>query len=396
MKKQTIALLIILAIILSGAAGFSGVYFANKLMNTQTTAYEEPSPPAHSAVPDRDADPTPDIFPGNNYTEPNNANNSSYDLSWLISTDNAAPVKTLTIPEIAAIAADSVVEIYTETVSNSRRMGQFVTEGAGSGVVISSDGYIVTNNHVVEGAQKITVRLNNGEDYESTLIGRDSRTDLAVLRIDSSGLQAAAFGDSDKLTVGELAVAIGNPLGQLGGTVTEGIISALSRNIDIDGNMMTLLQTSAAVNPGNSGGGLFNGFGELIGIVNAKSSGSDIEGIGFAIPANLVRTVAESLVQYGYIPGRIDLGVTLIDILDARTAMMYRVQATGVYVSRADVDNPLISGDRIVSIDGREIRSEADILELLEAHKVGDTLSITISRDGSAYTVDLILKQEVE
>ena len=397
MKKSTIALLIVLAVLLSGAAGFGGVYFANKLLNqpdSPSVAYEAPPPPDQSAGFNWDSSRS-DTFPEDSSTGSSDMDDTKYDLSWLVSTDNSSPAKSMTIPEIAANASDSVVEIYTETVINSGRMGQFVTEGAGSGVIITSDGYIVTNNHVIEGAQKITVRLNNGTDYDATLLGRDSKTDLAVLRIDATGLQPVTFGNSDKLIVGELAVAIGNPLGQLGGTVTEGIISALSRNIDIDGNMMTLLQTSAAVNPGNSGGGLFNSYGELIGIVNAKSSGSDIEGIGFAIPVNLVKTIAESLIRYGYVPGRIDFGVTLIDILDSRTAMMYRVQALGVYVSQADSDSPLKSGDLIVSIDGREIRSEADILDLLEAHTVGDTLSITVSRGGGEYTVELTLKQAI-
>jgi serine protease Do len=157
--------------------------------------------------------------------------------------------------------------------------------------------------------------------------------------------------------------------------------------------MMNLLQTSAAVNPGNSGGGLFNRYGELIGIVNAKSSGSDIEGIGFAIPINLAKPIADALIEYGYIPGRIDFGATLIDILDARTAMMYRVQTLGVYVSQADSDGALQSGDRIISIDGKDIKSSADIKSLLDTRKVGDTLSITVSRNGKTVTVEQKLKQ---
>jgi serine protease Do len=157
--------------------------------------------------------------------------------------------------------------------------------------------------------------------------------------------------------------------------------------------MMTLLQTTAAVNPGNSGGGLFNCYGEIIGVVNAKSSGSDIEGIGFAIPSNTVKTVVEALIQYGYVPGRIDFGATLVNILDARTAMMYFVSTTGVYVSQANSDSALRAGDRIISIDGKEIKNSTDIKTLLETHKVGDTLSIIVSRSGQNKTVQLQLKQ---
>jgi len=362
MKRQFAALLLVITVLLSGVAGFGGVYLANNFASSPVNTYE------YSSV-------------------------SEVETLLTSTVGSASESMELTIPEIAALAANSIVEIYTEAVVNSGRMGQFVTEGAGSGVIISADGYIVTNNHVIEGSRKITVRLSSGQDYEAALIGRDSKTDIAVLKINATQLQPAVYGDSDKLVVGELAVAIGNPLGELGGTVTEGIISALSRNIDIDNHMMNLLQTSAAVNPGNSGGGLFNGRGELIGVVNAKSSGSDIEGIGFAIPANLVKSIAGSLVQYGYVPGRIDFGATLVDILDARTAMMYRVQTAGVYVSQADSDSPLISGDRIISIDGKTIQSTADVNELLDAHKVGDVLSISVGRNGSATTVKLTLKQ---
>lgn len=212
------------------------------------------------------------------------------------------PLHGLKIPEIVVLTADSIVEVYTETVVNGGRFGQYIVEGAGSGVIISADGYIVTNNHVIDGTEKITVRLKNGTEYEATLIGRDSKTDIAVLKINEKDLKPVVFGDSDELVVGELAVAIGNPLGMLGGTVTDGIISALSRNIDIDGQMMNLLQMSAAVNPGNSGGGLFNRYGELVGIVNAKASGYDIEGLGFAIPINIVKSVIDDLIKYSYVP----------------------------------------------------------------------------------------------
>ena len=359
MKKQTTMLLMAITITLAGTFGFSGAYLANSFSNE--------APPAQEAA----------------------ANNNQY-VPGVV---NAATDDALTIPEIVARTSDSVVEIHTEIVVNSGRVGQFITEGAGSGVIISTDGYIITNNHVIDGANKITIRLRNGTEYEATLVGRDSKTDIAVLKINASGLKPATYGNSDRLVVGELAVVIGNPLGQLGGTVTEGIISALSRNIEVDGQAMDLLQTSAAINPGNSGGGLFNRYGELVGIVNAKSSGSGIEGLGFAIPINLVKSVADALIDYGYVPGRIDFGATLIDILDQYTALIYRVQATGVYVSQADVGSPLQAGDRLISVGGLEITSAADITELLDSCQVGDVLSIVVSRGGTTITVSLTLQQ---
>ena len=381
MKKRTIALLIVATVLLSGAAGYGGTYLANELIPIVSAQNREASALSMEKSAAKDA------------SQQSGEETQVSDLSLISITNDQRDSQQLSIPEIAALASSSVVEIYTESVTNSGRMGQFVTEGAGSGVIISTDGYILTNNHVIEGSSKISVRLNTGADYEAALIGRDSQTDLAVIKISETGLQPAVFGDSDSLQVGELVVAIGNPLGKLGGSVTEGIISALSRNIEIDGHMMTLLQTSAAVNPGNSGGGLFNSYGELIGVVNAKSSGTDIEGIGFAIPANLAKSIAEAIVQNGFVPGRVDFGATLINVLDNWTAMMYRVQTPGVYVSQADQDTSLRAGDRIISINGREIGSVADVTDLLGSLAVGDVLSIKLSRGGSITTVSHTLKQ---
>jgi len=387
MKKSTVALLIVMTIILSGAAGFGGAYLSGAFTALPAVPHEVASSPGPTGAHGFDVGQIY-AYIDDYLSSSNEGEASPNDVSFLSNVNETATRKQLTIPEIAALASKSVVEIYTESAANSGRLRQFITEGAGSGVIISGDGHIVTNNHVIEGSSRITVRLNTGKDYEAVLVGRDSKTDIAVVKIDATGLQPALYGNSDNLVVGELAVAIGNPLGKLGGSVTEGIISAHSRNIEIDGNMMTLLQTTAAVNPGNSGGGLFNCFGELIGVVNAKSSGSDIEGIGFAIPINLARYNAESLIQYGYIPGRIDFGATLVNVLDPITAMMYRVQSTGVYVSYADADSQLQSGDRIISINGKDIRSIADVKEIIDNHKVGDSLPVVVSRGGRAISVE--------
>ena len=304
----------------------------------------------------------------------------------------------LSVTDIAKKAANSVVEITTEALSTNNWMQQYITTGAGSGVIISTDGYIVTNNHVIDGANKIVVTLKDGTTYNATLVGTDSKADLAVLKIDATNLQAAEFGDSDALEVGELAVAIGNPLGQLGGTVTDGIISALDREITIDGQTMTLLQTNAAINPGNSGGGLFNGQGQLIGVVNAKSSGSDIEGLGFAIPINYAKTVISDLITYGYVQGRIEVGLSLIDIQDTQTAMMYRVNELGTYVTgitegSSAEQSGFQPGDRIASIDGQEIQTYDDIKAVFDQHKVNDVVSVVVVRNGQQVTLSLILTQ---
>ena len=234
--------------------------------------------------------------------------------SLLCGTASAAALVVIDLAGIADSAAPSVVEVFTETKQVSSWFQEYVTEGAGSGVVLSEDGYIVTNHHVIDGANTIKVRLSDGQTYTAALTGTDAKTDLAVLKINASGLITAKLADSSAVRVGDFVIAIGNPLGELGGTVTEGIISAKDREITIDGEAMTLLQTSAAVNPGNSGGGLFNLDGELVGVVNAKSSGDDIEGLAFAIPADTVKEIVQELIQYGYVTGRPQLGISVSQI----------------------------------------------------------------------------------
>lgn len=308
--------------------------------------------------------------------------------------------ESLSIPEIAAMAAPTVVEITTEVLVTGQRTPQYVSEGAGSGVILTEDGYIVTNNHVIEDAQKITVRLVSGDEYEAELIGADEVTDVAILKIDASGLTPAALGDSSTLVVGNQVVAIGNPLGKLGGTVTDGIISALDRDITLDDQTMSLLQTNAAINPGNSGGGLFDGSGNLIGIVVAKSSGSDVEGLGFAIPINDVKSVMLELMDHGYVKGRIELGMTFLDIASNQEAMMYRVSQTGVYVLKVtDGSNAeaagFKSGDMVVSVEGTEVSSAAGITEILSGHEVGDNIEFKVIRSSVENTFTLTLEESV-
>lgn len=199
--------------------------------------------------------------------------------------------------DVAKNASKSVVEIRTESVMRDNYFGNYTSEGAGSGVIASEDGYIITNYHVIEGAKKITVTLPNGKQYEARFVNGSEQDDIALLKIDAEDLDAVRFGDSDNLLVGEKVLAIGNPLGELGGSVTQGIISSTSRDIQVEGKMMQLLQTDAAINPGNSGGGLFNMNGELIGIVTAKKGGTNVEGLGFAIPSTHVRDLVDKMID---------------------------------------------------------------------------------------------------
>ena len=289
----------------------------------------------------------------------------------------------------------------------------YVTSGAGSGVIISADGYIVTNNHVITSeetssnpfgqsstsyADKITVSLKNGKEYEATIVGGDAESDIAVIKItpeEDEKLSSAVFADSDKLVVGEEVIAIGNPLGELSGTTTNGIISALAREVTVGDVEMTLLQTNAAINPGNSGGGLFNMSGELVGVVNAKSSGTGIEGLGFAIPSNNALDIATQLIETGSVDkntntASVKIGITTLDILTSSDARKYGVNALGVYVYQLEEgfnDKTLKVGDRIIAVNGDEITAGEDVVEIVRASQAGDELEFTVYREGRMKTV---------
>lgn len=310
---------------------------------------------------------------------------------------NAQEVSTV---EIVDEYADSVVEIITESVTTGVFSQQYIQSGAGSGVIIDSKGYIVTNHHVIEGARKISVTLRDGTTYTAQLIGSDAKMDLALLKIEAENLTFAVFGDSDSLKVGQRTIAIGNPLGQLGGTVTEGIISALDRDVTVDGQTMNLLQTDTAINPGNSGGGMFDGKGNLIGIVVAKSSGSEVEGLGFAIPINDAISVISDLMDYGYVRGRVDIGMEFLDVSSDPVAWMYGLTQTGCYVYTVDKDSNadvagFESGDLILKVDGVEVNTSDEIEEILSNKNVGEKIEFVISRNSSVGTVTLELQEYV-
>ena len=314
-------------------------------------------------------------------------NTTNYNLS-------KATGSVLSLQEVIARNENSVVAILTETVTTDFWAGQYVTQGAGSGVIYREDGYIITNNHVIEGSSSITVTLHDGTEYPATLVATDELTDIAVIKIDATGLQPVTFGDMNKVSVGDAVIAIGNPLGTLSGTATEGIISALEREITIDNKAMTLLQTSASINPGNSGGGLFDQYGNLIGIVVAKSSGSDVEGLGFAIPVDKVESVAKSLVENGYVEGRPMAGITVIDLTDPSEAMKYGVSIVGVYIQSVTGEKAkaagLQAGDLIYYLDDDKITSSSQLISLIQTHEVGDVVTFTVVRNNE------ILKYDVE
>lgn len=302
----------------------------------------------------------------------------------------------LSVQEIVAKNENSVVAITTESVSTDSWLGQYVTEGAGSGVIISEDGYIITNNHVIDGASSIKVTLNDGSEIKAELVATDEQTDIAVIKIEKTGLTPANFGESSSLNVGDLAVAIGNPLGQLAGSATEGIISGLEREITLDGRTMKLIQTSASINPGNSGGGLFDQYGNLIGIVVAKSSGSNVEGLGFAIPSDLAKKISSSLIESGYVEGRAAAGISILDLTDSTKAMQYGVQITGVYIAEINGKNAKKSGlevgDMVYYLDDTKINSGAQLISLIQEHNPGDEVTFTVVRNNELKKCSLVLE----
>lgn len=304
------------------------------------------------------------------------------------------------ISGVVSKVQDAVVVINV-TITGASAFGKPITStSAGSGVIISSEGYILTCNHVVEGASSVKVTLRNGTDYNAVLVGSDEASDLAVLKISSDEpFTYVEQGHSAHLVAGEQVVSIGNPLGLLGGSVTVGYISATERNIvTSDGTEMTLIQTDAAINSGNSGGGLFNLAGELIGIVNAKYSASGVEGLAFAIPIDSAYPVQLDLMQYGYVRGVIDHGLTLLDITQENLAQYhyyYGIDKIGVYVVESKYATELKNSDRILSVNDVEVETIADVKNVLSTCAVGDTITIVADRKGETIECELTLQEYV-
>ncbi len=305
------------------------------------------------------------------------------------------------IPDVAEKVGPAVVGIINKATNRSfynNFQPETIEQGSGSGIIISSDGYIVTNNHVIEGAEALTVILNTGKEYDAVLKGADARTDLALLKIEATSLPFATLGDSTALRVGDLAIAIGNPLGQeLAGTVTVGYISALNRSITIDNKTLTLIQTDAAINPGNSGGALVNEYGEVIGINTAKISSNQLEGLGFAIPTAEARPIIEDLMAAGYVKGRPVIGISG-QAISAQQAKMYGL-CEGVYVYTMSTNSPAYAaglkiGDVITQIEGQTVKTVDEINVIKNKYKPNDVISITVWRNGQTVTVKLVLGEE--
>lgn len=294
------------------------------------------------------------------------------------------------VSDVVQKVRPSVVGVITESFQI------YSTSSTGSGIILSEDGYIVTNNHVVEGGDSIAVTLDDGETYAAELIGTDVKSDIAVLKIDAQNLPAAEFGDSSQVEVGEAAIAIGNPLG-LNGTVTAGIISAVDREIQVGSSNMVLLQTDASINPGNSGGALLNEYGQVIGVNSAKISSEDSEGLGFAIPSNTVGPIVEELIDKGYVSGRPLTGISGRNV-SALTAAFYNIPQ-GILVDQVAPESDaaakgLTAGDVIIGVDDIRVENISDACTLRDEHKAGDTMKLTFYRQGSTHEINIQLMEE--
>ncbi|HWI55166.1 MAG TPA: trypsin-like peptidase domain-containing protein [Desulfobacteria bacterium] len=298
--------------------------------------------------------------------------------------------------EIAEKVGPTVVGISNRINVDASFFHQNVEKGSGSGVIYSADGYIVTNNHVIQGTESIIVTLPDGKKIPGKIVGADERTDLAVIKIDEKGLKAANFGDSDKIRVGELAVAIGNPLGeQFASTVTAGVISALNRTVDIEEQRFRLLQTDAAISPGNSGGALVNARGQVIGINSVKIVDVDVEGLNFAIPANTVKPIVDSIIKNGRVI-RPWLGILGGDVSPS-VVQQYKLSTNkGVFISEVPANSPaakagIKKGDVIVSFGGQTLKDFGDLRSRIDKHKIGDKIEIVAIRgkEEKKFTVTL-------
>ena len=297
----------------------------------------------------------------------------------------------LCLQDIYSSVIDSVVSISSMTSSGT---------SSGTGIIMSSDGYVITNHHVITGALVISVLTNDNQEYEAALVGSDEMSDLAVLKIDARGLQAAEFGDSSKLRVGDSVVAIGDPLGvQLRGTMTNGIISAINRDLTVGDRTMTLIQTNAALNNGNSGGPLINCYGQVIGINTVKmssyySASATVEGLGFAIPISVAKPIIDELIENGYVAGRPAIGISG-DSLPSYYRTYYRLPE-GVYVTSVNEGSDakakgIREGDIVTAINGEKICSIDELNTVKNQYAAGDEVTLTIYRSGTYYEVTVTL-----
>jgi serine protease Do len=382
-----IAFLLILVILLSGIVGILGT------MNIKLFAQLKAQKLEDNAMTFSDQGQTASYFldpsESTDSIEAHASDSASIDLQPTPeSAENYAEEDALSWQEIYDRNIVSVVSILCDN-------------STGTGVVLTADGYIITNSHVVEDAGTVRVRLTDGEEYPAMIIGSDAVSDLAVLYIECNGLTPATFGNSDSLRVGDAVAAIGDPMGvQFHGTMTDGIVSAINRNVTVSGRTMTLIQTNAALNSGNSGGPLINCYGQVIGIntmkISAFAASSGVEGLGFAIPSTTVKEISEQLIRQGYVSGRPDIGLEGESV--SSFYQYYYHMPSGLYITHVDTgsdahEKGIEYGDILISINNQRITDMDSLNTVLYAHDAGDTVNVVIYRSGKQYSLTLTLHE---
>ena len=382
-----IAVLLIVLIVFGGIVSAVGIMNFRLFQNTAPDSDDPLSSIAFYSTTDGSAESQMEHQP--------EATRSSSDVTVQL---NPSPQSAANIPqeggrslqEIYANTIDSVVSIISESA---------VSQNTGTGVILSEEGYVVTNAHVVEDALNITVLLTDGQELNATLVGADAISDLAVLQIEGQDLKPAEFGDSGVLQVGDAVVAIGDPLGvTLRGTMTNGIVSAINRNITMDGRTMTLIQTNAALNSGNSGGPLLNCYGQVIGINTMKIgdnvTSSGVEGLGFAIPSTTVKEIVDQLISQGYVSGRPRLGISgeSVSLFHQR---YYGIPA-GLYITFVEEGSAadeigMEPGDVLISVENTRIYDLSSLNTVLYSYQAGDTIAMVVYRNGRQYALQLTL-----
>ena len=320
--------------------------------------------------------------------------------STVVNTSEVDTSKKMTAAEVYAANVNSTVGITTQVTTN---FWGYTTQSAasGSGFILSADGYLLTNYHVIESASSIKATLYNGKSYDATLIGYDESNDIAVLKIDAEGLTPVTLGDSDNLNVGDDVIAIGNPLGELTFSLTSGSVSALNREVTLSSNVtMNLIQTDCAINSGNSGGALFNLYGEVVGITNAKYSGSSgsgasIDNIGFAIPINSVRSIVDSIIEKGYVT-KPYIGVMVSDVGEESTKYGLPEGAAVVSVTEGGPAEKagIKANDIITEVNGKAISGKSDLSAVISEHAAGDKLTLSIYRQGETLSVTVEIGEQ--
>lgn len=389
-----IAVLLVVVIFLSGLVSFLGVLNVRLFAQLQALPEKEEEPVSFIS----ETHPTED----NHLTDPSAPTEvNCEDVTNCVDTFQLRPspesvpnmpqIEGLPLQDIYDKAIGSVVSIFCTGYSSS----------TGTGVIITESGYVITNAHVVEDAREITVLLSDERQFPAKLVGADSVSDLAVLHIDASGLIPAEFGDSSVLRVGDSVVAIGDPLGiELRGTMTNGIVSAINRDVTTGGRTLTLIQTNAALNSGNSGGPLINCYGQVIGINTLKmgvfTSQSGTEGLGFAIPSTTVKEIADQLISQGYVSGRPGIGI-IGEGVSSFYQLYYRLPA-GLYITEVDPDSDaagkgIVTGDILLSVGDQRITTNEELVSALVSYDVGDTVRIVIYRSGRQYAADITLHE---